>query len=70
MKTLVLYVRNRNDLVMKNISALVYICRGVYSNVNVYMLMIYLCVYFLCSILSLYIRSIVRLGVADINYHS
>ena len=70
MKTLVLYVWKRNELVMKNISALLYICRFIYYYVHVYVLMIYLCVYFLCRILSLYIQSIVGLDVADINYHS
>ena len=55
---------------MKNISALVHICRVVYYYVHIYMLMIYLGVYFQCRISSFYNRSIIRLDDADVKSHS
>ena len=65
-KTLFYMCEIETYLVMKTLSALVYICRAIYCYVHVYMLMIYLCLYFLCRISSLYNWGIIRLHVADV----
>ena len=55
---------------METLSALMYICRAIYYYVHVYMLMVYLCVYFLCRISFFCDLSIIRLDDADVKSHS
>ena len=69
-KPLVLYVCRISGFVMKTIYVLLYICRVVYYNVHVYILMICVFLYLICRILALYHRSIIILDIVDIYSRS